>query len=132
MTLAVVVELEMVYITEQQRKRLLHPDVSAPLLQQVLVETPPIGDLREAVDARLFAFLRRIVALIDEDLDQNFQVPFLPRDGLNEFFSFSSAAWRSRTSAVRLVLSRSRCSCNKAPCSFEAQKSDLQIMILIL
>ena len=76
MTLAVVVELEMIYITDQERKRLLHPNVAAPLLQQILVETAPVGDLRKAVDACFFAFLRRIIALINENLDQNFQVAF--------------------------------------------------------
>jgi hypothetical protein len=64
MALAVVVELKMIYITDQQRKRLMHPNVPTPLLQQVLVETPPIGDLGDAIDARLFTFLGRIVALL--------------------------------------------------------------------
>ena len=84
MTLAVVVELEMVHITDEERKRLLHANVTIPFLQQVLVETAPVSDLGEAVDACFFAFLRGIVALIDENLHQNFQVALLPGDGLNQ------------------------------------------------
>ena len=92
MTVVIVVELKMVYITDQECNRLLHPNVSAPLLQQELVETASVGDLRKAVDARLFAFLCRIVALIHENLHQDFEVALLSSDRLNEFCSFSSAA----------------------------------------
>ena len=77
MTLAVVVELEMIYITDEERDGLLHANVTAPLLRQVLVEAAPIGDLRKAIDACFFAFLGRIVTLVDEDLDQDFEISLL-------------------------------------------------------
>ncbi len=78
----------MVHVTQQQRKRLLHTNVATPFLQQILVETAAIGDLGQAVDACLLAFLRRIVALINENLDQDFEVAFLPRHRLNKFLQF--------------------------------------------
>ena len=88
MTVTVVVEFEMIHIAEQKRQRLLQPDVTAPFLQQALIKPAPVGDLRKAVDAGLFAFLRKAVALIDKYLDQDFEVPFLPGNRLKQFLQF--------------------------------------------
>src|ERR1700679_1974766 len=58
--------------------------MAAPLLYQILVELPPVEDLCKAVDAGLFAFLREDVALVDQYLNQNFEVALLPRDRIQE------------------------------------------------
>ncbi len=55
---------------------------------QILVKPAAIGDLGQAVDTRFLTFLRGLVALINEDLNHDFQVSFLPPHCLNQLLQF--------------------------------------------
>src|SRR5258707_13527271 len=132
MTLAIVVKLEMVHVTDEERKGLLHANVTAPFLGQVLVETTPVGDRGEAVGACFFALLRGIVALIDENLHQNFQVPLLASDVLNERLQFFLGGVTLPKLDRQAVSEPVNLFLEQDATVIRGQDSGVQIMILVL
>src|ERR1035438_9411235 len=85
MTVVIVVKFKMVHIEDQERKRLLQLNVASPLLEQILIEPAPVGNLRKAIDACLLAFLRKAVTLVHKNLYEDFEVSFLSRYSSEEF-----------------------------------------------
>ena len=69
--------------------RLLHPNVAGPTpATKYSSKRRRLASCRKAVDAGFFAFVWPNRRLVDEDLDQDFQVALLPCDRLDELLQF--------------------------------------------